>query len=222
MHRMNTMCPIDINGLRHAAVLTLAIGLAQPAFAQQSTTPDSKSDGATMSANASQTVVSGEGASLEATFEYAASARALHVRYRLHNESKAPLMVFDRGNRHAVMTKQLVQGEIAAPLFAVEGDDVTLSHLALPLPQPAPTVPPTPLAARVEPSASLAGEFEFALPVENAPKRLRWCLGVAPFSSTDFQAIEGESVWTASFAVAESQQVLCTSWFDVTSASFEK
>ena len=216
MHRIN------MNGLRRAVVLALVVGLAQPAFAQQSTTPDSKPDGATMSANASQSVVSGEGASLEAAFAYAASARALHVRYRLHNEGKAPLMVFDRGNRHAVMIKQLVQGEIAAPMFATEGDDVTLSHRALPLPQPAPTVPPTPLAARVEPGASLAGEFEFALPVENAPKRLRWCLGVAPFAPNDFQAIEGEAVWTASFAVAESQQVLCTPWFDVNSGSFEK
>ncbi|WP_242110063.1 hypothetical protein [Luteimonas aquatica] len=175
-----------------------------------------------MAASANRTAVSGEGARLEAEFDYAASAHVLRVRYRVHNEGKAPLMVFDRGNRHAAMTGQLAQGAVAAPLSVAEGGDITLSHRALPLPRPAPIVPAAPLAARVAPGATLSGEFEFAFAMEDPPARVRWCLGVAPFDAADFRALEGESVWVASFAVVEGQQLLCTPWFGVRSASFEE
>ena len=177
-----------------------------------------------MPADASNaTVVAGADARLEVRFDYAGS-RPLKVSYRLHNDGKAPLMVFDRGNRHAVLTKKLVQGEIAAPTFSDEDGDVTLSHRVLPLTKPTPFIPPTPLAARVEPGAVLAGEFEFSVPTAQAPRRLRWCLGVIPFAG-DFKAIKGEApakeVWLGSLNDAERQQLICTPWYDVAKAAFD-
>ncbi|TWI06146.1 hypothetical protein IP90_00410 [Luteimonas cucumeris] len=159
---------------------------------------------------------------LEARFEYAADK--LKVGYRLRNTGKTPLMVFDRGNRHAVLTRKLVQGEIAAPLLSEDGGDITLSHRALPLPDPVPIIPPTPLAARVEPGAVLDGEFGFAIPSQVPPERVRWCLGVIPFAN-DFRPVKAEpdarEVWIGSLKHGGRQQLLCTPWFDVATAAFE-
>lgn len=171
------------------------------------------------------TVVEGEGATLEVAFDHAASARALNVRYRLRNTGDQPLAIFDRGNRHAVLTKRLQVGAIAAPTFQTDGADMTLSHIALPLPKPAPTMPPTPLAIRVAPGAETQAEFEFDLPIGDAPKRLRWCLGVAPFNEANFSAPEHAGkveIWRASFAAVERQRIMCTPWFDVVTGAFAK
>lgn len=167
--------------------------------------------------------VAGADAALEARFEYAEGA-PLKVAYRLRNEGRAPLMVFDRGNRHAVMTKKLAQGDVAAPTFTQEDGDLTLSHRALPLSKPHPIIPPTPLASRVEPGATLEGEFEFSLLTDVPVDRVRWCLGAVPFAD-DFKALKPEpnkpEVWLGSLSHAERQQVLCTPWFDLPTASFE-
>jgi hypothetical protein len=169
------------------------------------------------------TLVQGQGARLEVRFDYPAS-RPLNVAYRFHNDGAVPLMVFDRGNRHAVMTRKQALGDVGAPVFSDQGGDVTLSHRALPLPRPTPILPPTPLAARVEPGATMTGEFEFSVPTAQAPRRLRWCLGVAPFAE-DFREYKLEprtrEVWLASFAVVDRQQLLCTPWYDVAKAAFE-
>lgn len=167
--------------------------------------------------------VADAGAALEARFEYAEGA-PLKVSYRLRNESKAPLMVFDRGNRHAVLTQKLVQGDVAAPTFTQEDGDLTLSHRALPPAKPHPLIPPTPLASRVDPGATLEGEFEFAMDTDVPVDRVRWCLGVVPFAD-DFKALKPEpnkpEVWLGSLSHADSQRSLCTPWFDLATASFE-
>lgn len=167
--------------------------------------------------------VVGADAALEARFEYAEGA-PLKVSYRLRNEGKAPLMAFDRGNRHAVLTKKLTQGDVAAPTFSQEDADLTLSHRALPLAKPHPVIPPTPLASRVEPGATLEGAFEFALDTDVPVDRVRWCLGVVPFAD-DFKALKPEpnkpEVWLGSFSHAESQRLLCTPWFDLATSAFE-
>jgi hypothetical protein len=134
------------------------------------------------------------------------------------------LAVFDRGDRHALASGRQKAGAIAAPTSRSVGDDVVLEHIALPLPRPAPVSPPTPLAAKLAAGAQSNGHFEFALPGLQAPKRLRWCLGVAAFVEADFNSPEqvGDvEIWRASFAVAERQQTLCTPWFDVARMAFE-
>jgi len=169
--------------------------------------------------------VQGAGVALEAGFVYTPASRVLEVRYRVRNDGDAPLAVFDRGDRHAVATGRQKAGAIGAPLLQVQGGDASLTHAASPLPRPAPTSPPTPLAIRLSVGAQTEGRFAFAMPGADAPKRLRWCLGVARFDEGDFSAPEtaGEvELWRASFAVVDRQQLLCTPWFDIAANAFSR
>ena len=171
-----------------------------------------------------RTTVEGDGARLEVAFDPDGSALA--VRYRISNTGQAPLAVFDRGDRHAVLTKRLVAGEVPPPRFEAGADGLVLTHAARALPQPTPTVPPVPLAARLAAGDALDGAFAFDLLLASgdAAGRVRWCLGVAPFDDGQFEASEsaGEvAVWTAPFEMAQAQQMLCTPWFDVEAGTFE-
>ena len=163
------------------------------------------------------------GLQVDVAFERLDAGR-LSVRYAIENAGTAPMAIFDRGNVHAILTKQQSAGAVGQPRFRVDGGDLTLSHTALPLPDPAPTSPPTPVAARLAPGERLQGQFDADLTLADDPQRVRWCLGVAPFSEDDFmQARDGNGVdlWTASFAMAERQQQLCTPWFDLRLQRFE-
>lgn len=202
---------------RALAALSMAIAFAHAASAQapQESVPMQQ-------AEAARTEVEGEGARLEVAFDPAAQ-EGFSIRYRVTNTGTAPLAVFDRGNRQAVLTKKLSTGTVPPPLLKQENGDVTLSHIALPLPSPAPTVPPTPLAAKIAPGAIVEGSFVFDLPSARTPKRLRWCLGTAPFTEADFDSreqVEGVEVWRGSFAVVERQQTLCTPWYDIAGKAF--
>lgn len=149
----------------------------------------------------------------------------LQVQYSMHNQGATPMMVFDRGNVHAILAKQQSVGAVGQPSFRMDGRDLTLSHLAQPLPDPAPTSPPTPVAARLLQGERVQGQFLFDLTLVDDPRRVRWCLGVAAFNEDDFmQARDGNGVdlWTASFAMAERQQRLCTPWFDLQAGRFEE
>jgi hypothetical protein len=169
--------------------------------------------------------VDADGVALEAVF--AATARgALEVRYRLRNTGSVALAVFDRGDRHAVLTGRQKPGAAGIPYLREEGEGrITLSHVAQSLPSPAPTVPPTPLARRVEPGGELVGEFVFSQWLSDAPAAVRWCLGVAPADAARLLAPEpgddGE-VWRADFAFADIQRLLCTPWFDLARGVFAK
>jgi len=203
----------------------LAISLA-PAQARPQTSgigvPTNPESIKMLHSQATQVTVEGDDVSLEARFDYAPSAGKLVVHYRVHNEGDAPVAIFDRGNRQAVLSKRQALGAVAAPTFEDAGDATTLRHVALPLPQPAPTVPPVPLATKVAPGGEVDGAFGFVF-VSSVPKRVRWCLGIAPFDDADFSAPEqagGVEVWRASFAVVERQRVLCTPWFDLARGEF--
>ena len=176
-----------------------------------------------MSQAQATTTVEGDGVRLEASFDHAAGG-PLRVRYRVHNTGSADLAVFDRGDRHAVLTGRHGAGEVGDPGFREDGQGgLELRHAARPLPQPAPTLPPTPLAARVAPGQLLEGHFSFSPLVGDQPRRLRWCLGVAPFNERQFRSPDGSGdveVWQASFELSESQQLLCTPWFDAASGTF--
>lgn len=152
---------------------------------------------------------------------------SVRVRYRLDNGDDAAWMVFDRGHRQAVLTRRQRPGAIAAPSFEeVGGGDVVLRHVAS---SPAggftgPTLPATPLALRLDPDASLEGEFAFAIPATTPPRRVRWCLGVAPFDAEAFLAPEtvaAGSLWQAGDGAARAQRTLCTPWFDVAARAFQ-
>ena len=205
------------------ALLAIAAAASSPCFAAEPGRTMSASTHASLAA-AAKTQVQGQDAELAASFAYDPAKRVLRVDYRLRNTGAQALAVFDRGDRHALASGRQKAGAIAAPTSRSVGDDVVLEHIALPLPRPAPVSPPTPLAAKLAAGAQSNGHFEFALPGLQAPKRLRWCLGVAAFAEADFNSPEqvGDvEIWRASFAVAERQQTLCTPWFDVARMAFE-
>ncbi|MDR6992206.1 hypothetical protein [Luteimonas sp. 3794] len=150
----------------------------------------------------------------------------IQVQYRLANISPTPLAVFDRGDRHAVLTGRHATGDIGMPATRDEGGgDVTLSHAARPLPSPSPTLPPVPLAAKVTPGGVLEGAFTASPMTLDAPKRLRWCLGVSAFDAAYFRSpeqVRDVEVWHASFDEAGRQRIVCTPWFDLAAGTFER
>lgn len=157
---------------------------------------------------------------LQATFDYDATSQALRIRYRLDNGGDAAVMAFDRGDSVAVAQKRLAAGAVAEPRTERDGDALSVLHRAWPLHKPAPTVPPVPLAARVMPGASLAGEIRVDA---GGAKRIRYCLGSTPFDAERFsspQKADGIDLWRASFDVVDRQALLCTAWFDTATRAF--
>lgn len=146
------------------------------------------------------------------------TAESVVLRYRLRNGGEGAVAVFDRGDRHAVLSGRMQAGAVGAPTFEERGNgDVVLRHVAQPAPAgpTGPSSPATPLALRVAPGETLDGEFRFTIPGAAPPARLRWCLGVAPFEQERFavpeQSNAGE-VWQA--LDSGNQRELCTPWFD--------
>lgn len=176
-----------------------------------------------MSPATAETRVDGTGAVLLAEFRHDRDARALSVHYRLRNTGDRTLAVFDRGDRHAVLTGKLEAGRVARPYLKLEGRDVLLSHVALPLPNPTPTVPAVPLATTLEAGSVLEGRFDADLSLADDARRVRWCLGVLPFAEGDFDGREtarGVTIWRAGFDAASKQQLLCTPWYEVALGAF--
>src|SRR5690606_35951746 len=171
----------------------------------------------TITSQFATTVIEGTGVRLEVDFHQGAED-VVRVEYRLHNTGDADLAVFDRGDRHAVMTGRMETGEVGQPLFRDEGEgDYTFGHVALPLREPAPTLPPVPLAAKLPAGGSLEGAFELSVPGE-VPRRVRWCIGMAPMDGGAFDQPEqagGVEVWRASFDAHQHQRKLCTPWYDM-------
>lgn len=170
------------------------------------------------------TVIDGNGTRLEVDFDQLADD-SVQVRYRLHNTGGVDLAVFDRGDRHAVLTGRQEPGAVGQPLFREEGDgDYTFGHVALPLPNPSPTSPPTPLAAKLAAGKMLEGEFRLQVLAE-VPRRVRWCLGMAPLTEGMFSQPEqaaGVEIWRGSFSAHEQQQKLCTPWYDMAAGAFKE
>jgi hypothetical protein len=157
-------------------------------------------------------------------FDVPADRLVADVRYVLRNDGSTPLIVFDRGTVHDIDHGRQTLGGIGIPKQEMAGEDVTLVHAAMPLPDPSPTSPPTPIAIELAPGATLAGRFQVSIMSNAMPKRLRWCVGVMPkdesllFSPEDTK--DGR-LWTASFAAVEKQQRVCSPWYDVQSRRFE-
>ncbi|MGO1070035.1 hypothetical protein [Lysobacter sp. CA199] len=171
-----------------------------------------------------KTQVQGQTAALEAAFAYNPAKRVLQVDYTLRNTGTRALAVFDRGNRHEVSIGRQKLGAIASPAWKATGDDLELSHIAAPLPDPGPISPPSPLALEIKAGGELRGAFRFSVIGSIAPKRLRWCLGVMPLEPAYFDSpsqTDAGQIWRASFAAAGEQDKLCTAWFDIARNAFE-
>jgi len=166
--------------------------------------------------------VEAEGVVLEAVF--VREGEGIRVDYRIRNTGTRALLVFDRGDRHAVLTRRQTSGDVGVPMLQEQvGARATLSHLARALPAPAPTVPPTPLARRVAVGDSVDATFGFSNWLAGTPVQVRWCIGIAAADDARLflpDASGAVEVWQADFGYADDQQTLCTPWFDMVSATF--
>ncbi len=162
---------------------------------------------------------------LSAGFDYAPASRIIKVHYTLRNRGETALAVFDRGDANSLAAKLHKLGDVGIPGMRVDGEDVTLEHVVHALPTDIDiTSPPTPVAIEVPPGASIDGRFEFVLEGVVVPKRLRWCVGVMRVGDAYMESpleTKAGKLWSASFAVVEKQQRVCTSWYDVASATFQ-
>lgn len=185
-----------------------------PAHMQRSAMPAS---------DTARTEVEGAGVVLEAVV--AREGESIRIDYRIRNTGRVPLLVFDRGDRHAVLTRRQPAGAVGVPALREHADGrATLSHLARALPSPPPTVPPTPLARRIEAGASVEAGFAFSGWLAARPGKVQWCVGIGvadPARLFSADASGEVEVWQADFGYADDQQVLCTPWFDMERGSFE-
>ena len=208
---------------RLAVIVALSLAIASTACAQ---TPNARASHASETSEmaAQTTRIDADGVALDVEFD-ARPGAPVEVRYRLQNTGATPLAVFDRGDRHGVLTGRQATGDVGAPGTRDEGaGDVTLSHIARALPSPSPTLPPVPLAARVDAGGVLEGRFRASPTTLDPPKRLRWCLGVVEFDPAFFSSPErvgGVEVWQASFELADRQRLVCTPWFDLAAHAFQ-
>jgi hypothetical protein len=194
---MRTLIP-----LATAAVLTAAVARAE------AEAPTMKADPHALHAESAL-------AALDATFVVDAAQHVLHVEYSVTNRSAAPLMVLDGG---VALAGKIGAGG-AAPVGMLDGDALTLTHAAAALPKPAPTVPRVTLATRIEPGATHASTFEADVPP--GAKRVRYCVGVAPFDEASFTPFEADgALWRTSFAVAATQKLVCSAWYDIARGDF--
>lgn len=200
------------------AVLIVSVAQAAPQTAPTETAMTAAQD------TIARTSVEGEGVRLEVAFDREDLPGQLSVRYRVSNTGTAPLAVFDRGDRQAVLAGQLELGSVPAPAFSSDGGDVELRHAGRPLPEPSPTLPPVPLAARVVPGDIVEGAFTFDPALTGDARRVRWCVGVAPFTDAAFDGRETVGLvdtWQAMPAAIAEQATLCTAWYGLEAAAFE-
>lgn len=161
---------------------------------------------------------------LSARFDYAPASRIVTVSYTLRNLGETALVVFDRGDANSLAAERHKLGDVGIPRMRVDGDEVVLEHLVESLPDDIDiTSPPTPVAIEVAPGASIEGRFEFALEGTVTPKRLRWCVGAMrvgdAYMESPVQTAAGK-LWSASLAVVEKQQRVCTQSYSVERAAF--
>lgn len=221
------MTPVRTSGSKHpglAAAAALLFALVQTSACAQTSPHRVLAANETSPMSSNSTRVESDGLVLDVRFEARAGA-PLRVHYRVQNTGREPVAVFDRGDRHAVLTKRQATGDVGQPGTRDEGNgDVTLSHVARPLPDPSPTLPPVPLAAKLPAGDMLEGTFTASPMTLDTPKRLRWCLGVSAFEPAHFSSpeqVDGVEIWLASFDEASRQTTICTPWFDIASSAFE-
>jgi hypothetical protein len=153
-------------------------------------------------------------AKLTARFAYDATKHSLRVDATVAPAGNDAVMIIDRGVS--------VGGKPSggnAPYAKLDGDALTLTHAAMPLPNPAHAVPRIPLAARAELGTSHVSSFVAEIP--DGTHKVRYCVAVAPFAADAFtQDASDATSWRASFNVADSQQLLCTPWFAIGTGEF--
>lgn len=161
-------------------------------------------------------------ASLRGEFSLGADGRTLRIDYRLTNIGRYPLLVFDRGDALSVATNRQAPGSVGVPQARFEDGNLELRHVALPLREPSPTVPPSPLASQVLPGGEYGNHFTYVLPKAGSGqvRRVRYCQGAVgvPDPLPDSEQRPG-GVWSVPNTAAAHQGVLCSPWLDLASGA---
>jgi len=161
-------------------------------------------------------------ARLQGGFSLGADGRTLRIDYRLTNIGRYPLLVFDRGDALSVATKRQAPGSVGVPQAQFEDGSLELRHVALPLREPSPTVPPSPLASQVLPGGEYGNHVTYVLPGAGAGqvRRVRYCQGAVgiPDPLPDSEQRAG-GAWSVPNAAAAHQGVLCSPWLDLASGA---
>jgi hypothetical protein len=153
---------------------------------------------------------------------------AIQVGYRLHNAGSGSIAVFDRGTYEAHAGAAYTPGPVADPAVVVIGTDMELRHAVSP-PGMGDSVLATPLALELAAGAEAKGFFVLAKLGDVAPLRVRWCVSVLLFEKQAFRTPHESpsgTIWvlqTAARADAVVRQMpICTPWYDVATATFER
>ena len=160
-------------------------------------------------------------ARLQGGFMLGADGRTLRIDYRLTNIGRYPLLVFDRGDALSVATNRQAPGSVGVPQVRFEDGSLELRHVALPLREPSPTVPPSPLASQVLPGGQYDNHFTYILPEAGGQvRRVRYCQGAVgvPDPLPDSEQRAG-GAWSVPNAAAAHQGVLCSPWLDLASGA---
>jgi len=161
---------------------------------------------------------------LDGEFSLEADGRTLHVAYKVSNIGRYALLVFDRGDALSVATNRQAPGSVGVPQAQFEDGDLSLRHVARPLPSPTPTVPPSPLASQVLPGGEYDNHFTYVLPEAESGqvRRVRYCLGaVGVPGPLPESAQRAGGVWSVPNAAAAHQGVLCSPWLVLASGELE-
>jgi len=200
-----------------------AHGLPHPA---EDTRMNAQPDTTTATADTRLRVQDGQEVSLHTEFHYSTDANTLLVRYRLRNGSAdRALAVFDRGVYGDRAGATFNPGPVGAPRVEQQDGGTVLLHAPGPAPATAAMDPlgAAPLAVELEPGGELADQFVHRFTGTGAPKRVRWCVAVAPFDEKQFRnpvKTNHGPIWTATGDTSTGRQLLCTPWYDVGTARF--
>lgn len=160
-------------------------------------------------------------ARLDGGFSLDPDGRTLRIDYRITSTGRYPLLVFDRGDALSVATNRQKPGSVGVPQAQFEDGDLVLRHVALPLREPSPTVPPSPLVSQVLPGGGYDNHFIYVLPEAGEPvRRVRYCQGAVgvPRPLPESEQRTG-GVWSVPNAAAAHQGVLCSPWLDLASGT---
>ena len=154
---------------------------------------------------------------------------AIQVGYRLHNAGTGSIAVFDRGTYEAHAGAAYSPGAVADPIVVITGEDMELRHaVSAPDASDGPGRA-TPLALELKAGAEVNGFFVLARLGDVSPRRVRWCVSILPFEKQAFRTPHESpsgTIWvleTAAQADAVMRQMpLCTPWYDVATATFER
>jgi hypothetical protein len=153
---------------------------------------------------------------------------AIQVGYSLRNAGSGSIAVFDRGTYEAHVGAAYTPGPVADPAVVVTGTDMELRHVVLPIGTDVRMLA-TPLALELETGAEAKGFFVLAKLGDVAPRRLRWCVSVLPFQKQQFRMPHTSpfgTIWvleaSARADAVARQTPVCTPWYDVLTATFER